>query len=122
MRVHLKGVHCVKRLLANGSVRIHHYAWRGGPKINAKPGTPEFIREYNDAIRGMRAPKASTLMTLIAEFKASAEYKQLSASTIRAYTTYIKLIEDRFGDMPLAALNDLRVRGEFKTWRDRFAN
>src|SRR4051812_14863838 len=122
MRVHLKGVHCVKRRLADGSVRIHHYAWRGGPKIKAEPGTTDFIREYNDAIGTMRTPKASTLMTLIAEFKASAEYRQLAPSSIRAYTSYIKLIEDEFGDLPLAALNDQRVRGEFKVWRDRFAN
>ena len=61
-------------------------------------------------------------MTLIAEFKGSADYRRLAPSSIRAYTTYIKLIADEFGDLPLAALNDLRVRGEFKTWRDRFAN
>src|SRR5262249_30710910 len=32
------------------------------------------------------------------------------------------LIEDEFGDLPLSALNDPRIRGEFKAWRDRFAN
>jgi hypothetical protein len=31
------------------------------------------------------------------------------------------LIEDAFGGLPLAALADRRVRGEFKTWRDAFA-
>ena len=122
MRVHLKGIHRVQRRLANGIIRVHYYAWRGGPKINAKPGTPRFIQQYNEAHRAVRRPKAGTLMTLIAEFKGSAEYRQLSPSSIRAYTTYIKLIADEFGDLPLAALEDLRVRGEFKTWRDRFAN
>ena len=43
-------------------------------------------------------------MTLIAEFKGSADYRQLAPSTSRAYTAYIKLIEDEFGDLPLAAL------------------
>lgn len=33
----------------------------------------------------------------------------------RAYLIYIKLIENEFGDLPLAALADHRVRGEFKT-------
>ena len=37
------------------------------------------------------------------------------------YLIYIKLIEDEFGDLPLAALSDRRIRGEFKTWRDAFA-
>ena len=33
-----------------------------------------------------------------------------------------RLIENEFGDLPLAALEDRRIRGEFKVWRDRFAN
>jgi hypothetical protein len=32
------------------------------------------------------------------------------------------LIENEFGDLPLAALDDRRVRGEFKAWRDKFAS
>jgi hypothetical protein len=32
------------------------------------------------------------------------------------------LIEDDFGDLPLAVLKYPRIRGEFKAWRDRFAN
>src|ERR1039458_3000434 len=122
MRVHLKGIHRVERRLANGTIRVHFYAWRGGPKINAEPGTPGFTQQYNEAHLSVRRPKAGTLITLIANFKASAEYRQLSPSSLRAYKTYIKLIEDEFGDLPLAALDDRRVRGEFKTWRDRFAN
>lgn len=31
MLVKLKGVHKVKRRLADGSVKEHIYAWRGGP-------------------------------------------------------------------------------------------
>ena len=30
--------------------------------------------------------------------------------SLRAYTTYIKLIEDEIGDLPLAALEDRRIR------------
>ncbi|MGA9198195.1 MAG: site-specific integrase [Pseudolabrys sp.] len=122
MRVHLKGIHKVRRKLASGEIRDHFYAWRGGPPLKAKPGTPEFVREYHEAHAALRKPKTGTLMTIIAEFKASAEFKKLAPSSIRSYLGYIKLIEDDFGDLPLAALDDRRVRGEFKTWRDRFAN
>ena len=58
-------------------------------------------------------------MTLIAEFKVSAEFRRLSPSSLRSYAAYIKLVENEFGDLPLAALNDRRIRGEFKAWRDR---
>jgi hypothetical protein len=47
------------------------------------------------------------------------KFTALAASTRRAYLGYIKLIEDKFDDLPLAA--DRRVRSEFKTWRDSFA-
>jgi integrase len=60
-------------------------------------------------------------MTVITEFKASADYTRLAPTTARAYRSYISLIETAFGDMPLVALADPRVRGDFKSWRDRFA-
>jgi integrase len=60
-------------------------------------------------------------MSVVGDYKASAEFKGLSASSIRAYTAYLKLIEIEFGDLPLAALGDRRMRGEFKTWRDKFS-
>jgi integrase len=60
-------------------------------------------------------------MTIIAKYKASPEFTRLAPSTRRSYSLYIKLIEDAFGNLPLAALADRRVRGEFKTWRDGFA-
>jgi integrase len=121
VRVVLKGIHRVKRRLANGETRVHFYAWRGGPAIHAKPGTPEFVREYHDAHASLRQPRAGTLMTIIAQYKASPEFTGLAASSRRSYQAYIRLIEDEFGDLPLAALADRRVRGEFKGWRDTFA-
>lgn len=122
MRVHLKGVHTVKRVLASGETRVHHYAYRGGPAIHAKPGTAEFIAEFNAAHAALRQPKAGTMMTIIAQFKASAEFQRLAPSSKRAYLANLKLIEDEFGDMPIAALKDPRVRGDFKAWRDTMAD
>jgi len=108
--------------LATGETRVYFYAWRGGPRVQAVPGTPEFISLYHQAYASLLKPKPGTLMTLIAEFKASAEFRRLSPSSVRSYLSYINLIEDEFGDLPLAALADRRIRGEFKGWRDRFAN
>jgi hypothetical protein len=61
-------------------------------------------------------------MTIIARYKASPEFNGLAPTTRRSYLAYIKLIEDEFGDLPVAALADRRVRGEFKDWRDGFGN
>lgn len=121
MRVVLKGIHKVKKRLASGEIRVHFYAWRGGPAIHAKPGTPEFVHAYNEAYASIRRPVAGTLMTIIADYKASPDFTGLAPSSRRMYLMYIRLIEEAFGDLPLAALADRRIRGEFKTWRDSFA-
>jgi integrase len=122
VRVVLKGIHKVKAHLSMGEIKTYYYAWRGGPQIESKPGTPEFVREYHEAYANARQPRAGTLMSIIARYKAAPEFIGLAQSTRRAYLGYIKLIEDEFGDLPLGALSDRRVRGEFKSWRDRFGN
>lgn len=117
MRVHLKGIAKVK---AKGCV--YYYAWRGGPRLVGEPGSPEFLRSYNEAIEKRRTPPQGLMFTLIAEFKASAEFTNTAPRTQSAYLRYLKMIEDEFGDMPIAALEDKEVRGEFKQWRDRMGN
>jgi integrase len=122
VRVVLKGIHKVKARLATGEVKTYYYAWRGGPQIQAKPGIPEFVREFNDAHASIRQPRTGTFMSIVAQYKAAPEFTGLAQSTRRAYLAYLKLVEDDFGDLPIAALTDRRVRGEFKSWRDKFAN
>ena len=121
VRVHLKGVHRVRKRLATGKTEIYYYAWRGGPRIAAEPGTAEFLRLYSEAHATRKLPPPGTLFSLIAEFKASAEFHGKEPSTKRAYLSYLKLIEAEFGDLPIAALSDPEVRGVFKTWRDGMA-
>src|ERR1700692_2940134 len=67
--------------LATGEVKTYYYAWRGGPQIKAKPGTPDFVGAYNDAHRQLRQPRAGTLMTIIAEYKASPEFTSLAPTS-----------------------------------------
>jgi hypothetical protein len=35
--------------LATGETRTYYYAWRRDPRIDAQPGTPDFIRCYQEA-------------------------------------------------------------------------
>jgi integrase len=121
MRVQLKGIHTVKMRLADGSVAVYRYAWRGGPRIQGEPRSPEFVRAFTDAHAARKRPPQGCLFTLISEFKSSAEYLGLAPSTRRAYVSYLREIEVEFGDMPLGALESPRVRGEFKRWRDGMA-
>lgn len=121
MRVHLKGLYKTPKRLASGEVKHYYYAWRGGPRINAAPNTPEFIREFSEAHAARKQPDTGKLFSLIAAFRQSAEYHQLSDATKKDYARYLKMLEEEFGTLPIAALADPRVRGEFKEWRDRLA-
>lgn len=121
MRVDLKGVHTVKKRLASGELRTYYYAWRGGPQIKEPVGTPAFQVAYAEAHKARKTPPPGTVFTIVAEFRASADYTMLAGSTKRAYSSYLKAIEEEFGDMPLEALSDPGVRGDFKAWRDKFA-
>ena len=76
---------------------------------------------YNEAIAQFRAPTPGIFKAIITGYRGSPAYERLSASSKRAYGAYIKIIEDEFGDVPIAALSDIRMRGEFLEWRDKFA-
>jgi integrase len=121
MRVDLAGLYWTKAKLADGSIAYYYYAWKGGPRIKAKHGTQAFIQEYNKHIASRKLAPQGIVFTLIAEFKASSEFTVLAAKTKKDYLRYIGLIEEKFGTMPIEALDDPKSRGVFKTWRDGMA-
>jgi integrase len=121
MRVRLKGLHAVKVRLAGGRVTNYHYAWRGGPRLQGEPGSPEFIASYNAAVATKVAPPPGTLQELIRYFERNTEFTDLAPRTQDDYRKQIVLIEREFGDLPLAALPDPATRGVFKEWRSGIA-
>lgn len=118
MRVHLKGIHSVTRILADGRRRVYLYAWRGGPRLLGEPGSPGFMWAYNEAIAKRTAPPEEHLKFLIATYLGSDEFRTCSERTKRDYRQHIAAIEREFGDFPISALSDKRTRGIFKKWRD----
>ena len=56
VRVTLKGINSITKKLADGTTRTYWYAWKGGPSLRGKPGTPEFIASYNEAVARKVAP------------------------------------------------------------------
>jgi integrase len=119
MRVRIKGIHTTHKTLASGERKKYFYAWKGGPRIDAEPGTPDFIQKYGEATK--RKPSGANMSWLIDYFKDTDEFKTLDATSKRAYKRYLDLIEAKFGTMPTAAVEDKRARGEFKTFRGTFA-
>jgi integrase len=121
MRIQLKGINSVRKKLADGSVKVFYYAWKSGPPLKDKPGSPEFIASYNEAVARKVVSPSGTLLSLLQQYQASTDFLDLASSTRRSYIALIKRIEKKFSDFPLSALNDRRTRGIFKDWRDTIA-
>lgn len=116
----LKGAHVVRMRLASGKTVAYHYAWkgRGAPRLQGAPGSPEYIASYHEAHKDRKRPQTGSLLDVVAGFRASADFAALSAHTQRAYRRHLDQIQTEFGAMPLAAIEDKRVRRHFYAWRD----
>lgn len=122
MIVRLKGLNSKRKRLADGSYRTYWYAWKGGPALRGEPGTPEFTASYNEACSRKPPIQEGRLQVLIRYFQTTTEFtRDISERTRADYIKQIKIIEQKFGDFPLAALSDRRTRGVFKEWRDELA-
>ena len=62
MRVRLRGINSYTAKLADGTTKTYWYAWKGGPRLEGEPGTPEFIASYNEAAaQKVKLPKGVLL-------------------------------------------------------------
>lgn len=123
VEIMLKGLHKVRRPLAGGGHSLHFYAWRGGSRMQSAFGTAEFVAEFQRLTAGRDKPTHDdgTLQSLITAYQRAPAFTDLAATTRADYLRRIRKIEAAFGDMPLAAIGDPRVRGEFLQWRDDLA-
>jgi integrase len=124
----LPGVATASKRLADGTRQRYYYAWRNGPLLKGddgkplQPNDPQFVVAYAAAHAARRKPAAGTLFSLIAAYKVSSEFTGRAEKTKKDYTRYLRMIEDEFGTMPLAVVQDRRARGKFKAWRDTMAD
>jgi hypothetical protein len=65
MRIKMKGINKVTKRLADGSTRTYWYAWKGGPPLQGKPGSPEFVASFNAAAARKVAPTTGTLSSVL---------------------------------------------------------
>lgn len=121
MRVRLKGLNKVEKRLADGTLKTYHYAWKGGPRVLGTPGSPEFIANYNAAVASLVRVRDDCLASLITRYIRSPAFTNLKPATRKHYSWHLTVIENKFGDMPIVALKDRRVRADFLGWRDEVA-
>lgn len=128
MRVKLKGLTKVKKTLATGKTIYYCYAWRGGDLLkNSKgepiqPGDPLLIKAYAEATKNRHVDYSDTMDAIISEYRASTDFLNKAEKTRREYDRYLDLIRKKFGNRPLGHIQDQKMRGRFKEWRDSMAD
>ena len=117
----MHGVNTVRKRLADATVAIYYYHRATGTRLQGRPKTPEFLTSFAEAEKARAQRDRGTLAGIIREFDASTEFGRRAASTRKEYRRMFKAIEDAFGDVPLAVLEDTRFLGDLLDWHDKFA-
>lgn len=130
MRVPLKGVYSSKKKLADGTRKTYWFlrefgalkAQDGDEGEPFAPGTPAFMRAYHAAIEAPRVARThGTLQSIVDGYQKSPQYHRLAPRTKLDYDGHLLRISERFGNHPLAVIEDPKIRVRFLQWRDERA-
>lgn len=117
----IRGVNKVSKRLADGSIRYYHYHRATGRALKGEFGSVQFLADFVAAEKSIRDRHAGVLNRLIRDYALSPEFGKLAHSTHKEYQRMLTKVEDKFGDLPIAALDDPRVRQDFMSWRGTVA-
>lgn len=92
--VEIKGLHIV-----HTKGKTYVYAWRGGPRIYAELGSPQFMQAYNDAIENHRIPDKSKFRAQVQLYRSSDGFKGLAPTTRKVWGRWLDRIAAYFGDL-----------------------
>ncbi len=125
-RVELKGIHRVRRKLAEGTVREHHYAWRGGPKFwssdsGVRKGSADYIAALTAVAERLKTDGLSA-PAMIDAFLDSAEYRKLAPRTRANCRKWALRFAEEFKGDPAAIFEDPASRGEVTEWRQKWTH
>ncbi len=121
MHARLKGIHTVKRQVADGTVKVHYYHRASGTALQGKPGSAAFVASLAAAEAAMKSRDDGTLSGLIRAFEKTTKWRKLAESTKIEYRRIFKFWDGKFGTVPLRALADKTFRKRVLEWHDDFS-
>jgi hypothetical protein len=113
--VMLKGLHTVK-----SKGQTYYYAWRGGPRILAEYGTPEFHAAFAEAVNPLSGLDKKKFSAWVALYKASDEFNGLADTTKRVWLPWLDHIKEEFGNLSTRQFDRPQIRVAIKHWRKRW--
>lgn len=128
MLVKIKGIHKVKRKLADGSTAaVYYYAWRGGPRMKSAPRTEVFALEFAKLKATAEPAKVETLATLIDRFttgddgKPNPDFLALAETTRADHEYAFRLIKEKWPHLPAKLTQQKGMKGDIRKWHRGFA-
>mgnify|MGYP006126756989 FL=1 len=128
-RMNVKHIHKVKKKLSGGKVIYYHYAWRGGPQFyrsddGFSENGPEYWACYNNILKDL-VPAQGYFRQILIAFLKSPEFSKLASRSQedmkRSISHPTQGIDHRFGEAPIKAFEDPRIRQIAYAWRDEKA-
>lgn len=126
MLVKIKGIHKVKRKLADGSIRVHYYAWRGGPRMASQPRTEAFALEYAKHKANAVPATVETLASLIDRFtgtndEPNPDWLTLAETTRTDHLYAFRLIKAKWPLLPAKLTQQRGMKADIRKWHRSFA-
>lgn len=114
MSEQLKGINTTtKRNKKTGRIKKYYYHRETGIRLDGEPGSPKFSASYTAAEhRVPQTRSAAQVKHLIKLYLCSDEFSLLRRSTQTEYKRMLGRMEPKFGNMPIAALDDPRVKND----------
>ncbi|UPT97247.1 tyrosine-type recombinase/integrase [Bradyrhizobium barranii subsp. apii] len=122
VRANLGGCFPTYKTLKDGTRRTYWYHRATVKRLHGEPGSAEFIADLAAAEKTLRDRHVGTFNSLVRSYTTSVEFEQkLAVSTQAEYKRMLTKAEGAFGTMPIAALDDPRVRKDLLDWREKIA-
>lgn len=127
MEIVLKGIHKVKKRMADGSTRTYYYAWRGGPRLKAEPHSKAFMAEYLTHVKAdMYEENTQYLEGLISYLTGTKErpnpdWEKLAAKTRKDYLHAFDIIKKTWPKLPVRVTQARGMKREIREWHRSFA-
>jgi integrase len=127
----LKGIHRVSKKLADGSTRIYHYAFRGGPcfwnsSFPFEAGAPEYAEAFVEALKGPTAasrPSAGrSTADIVAAYRKSPQFINRKPRTKKDYEKFLTSFEAEFGEDPVKMFEEKESLSEINKWKANWAH
>lgn len=117
VQVRLKGLHTVRRKLADGSMRIHYYAWRGGPRLDPDNLAAEFYAAHAARkARTVRGTNSTLVAALLPQYLA--DYAGRSPKWLREKRRHVDILVGEFGEDDVSVFDNPAMLADLHDFRD----